>query len=158
MHRRFAVKRRHTMATPNPLTALKKLAAITPGVDEYSSTGSAKKETLHTSGRSFLRGLAKELGMADGSFDVRSNKAGIAVSGEVTLHSDQLYVQLSESCMGRGGISLLYRNCAGRRDCVGGMNNFIDAAQLQDGAYSGFVAKCKVLMETAPAPKLGARP
>lgn len=145
------------MASPNPLTALKKLAAIRPGVDEYSNAGAAKKETLHTSGRSFLRGLAKELCIEDGAFDVRSNKGGIAVSGEVILHSDKIYVQLSESCIGSGGISVMYRNCAGRKDYCGGTNNFVDVSSLQEGAYPGFLAKCKMLMENAQAPKAGLR-
>lgn len=146
------------MATTTQISALKKLGAIKPGVNEYSAEGDAKKKALHSSGKSFLRGLAGDLNLPEGSYDVRSNKGGIAVSGEVTLHGESIYVQLSESCMGRGGINVMFRNCAGKKDYSGGQNNFIDAAQLSKGAYKGFVASCVTLMETAPAPKQKARP
>jgi hypothetical protein len=158
MHRPSAVKRKHTMATPNPLSSLKKLAAIKGDVNEYSDAGAARKQTLHTTGRSFLKGLAHDLGIPESEFNIRSNKAGIAVSGEVTLHSDKIYVQIHESSVGERGLSVLYRNCAGKKDYVGGMNHHIRMDQLQDGAYPGFVAKCKTLMENAPAPKVTARP
>ena len=56
-------------------------------------------------------------------YDLRSNQAGIAVSGEIILHSDHLYVQVSQLAMGhRSGV--LFRNCKGRKDYVGGPNNF----------------------------------
>jgi hypothetical protein len=35
-----------------------------------------------------------------GDYDLRSNEAGLAVSGEITLHADRLYVQVSQSAMG----------------------------------------------------------
>lgn len=136
------------MAAQDPL---KKLASLSPGIDAYTDAGAAKKATLHSAGKSFLRRLADDLGMPAGSFDIRSNKGGIAVSGEVTLHGDSLYVQLSENCIGRGAVNVMYRTCRDRQDCCGGQNNFIDASTLQAGAYAGFVAKCKTLMESAPA-------
>ncbi len=145
------------MLKPAAATSLKKLAALKPGIDGYAESGE-KKDLLHSAGKSFLRGLAQELGMPKGSFEVRSNLGGNAVSGEVTLHGDQIYVQLSESCVGKGGVNVLYRNCTGRKDYSGGTNNFIDVQKLEEGALPGFVARCKTLMESAPAPRLGARP
>jgi hypothetical protein len=47
----------------------------------------------------------------------------IAVSGEVTLHADRHYVQASQSAMGFD-TGILFRSCEGRRDYVGGRNNF----------------------------------
>jgi hypothetical protein len=44
-----------------------------------------------------LKALADALRLSSGEFDLRSNKGGIAVSGEVTLHGDDLYVQVSQS-------------------------------------------------------------
>ncbi len=96
------------------------LAAL-EGVNAYSDAGAASKDYFHLEGKKFLRDLAKEVGIPAGTFDVRSNKGGIAVSGEVTLHSDTLYVQLSESCM-RPGIDILFRSCKGRGDYSGGQN------------------------------------
>ena len=52
-----------------------------------------------------------------------SRHAGVAVSGEITLHSDWLYIQVSQSVMG-SNCGILFRSCDGRRDYVGGVNNF----------------------------------
>ena len=45
------------------------------------------------------------------------------MSGEVTLHADRLYVQVSQPATGRD-TGILFRSCEGRRDYVGGPNNF----------------------------------
>ena len=81
------------------------------------------KRRFHSRARSQLRRLAAALGLQPGVYDLRSNLAGIAMSGEITLHSDRLYVQASQSVMGpdRG---ILFRTCNGRKDYVGGPNNF----------------------------------
>lgn len=126
-------------------TFVKKLSAIRVHINEYSDSGSAAKATLHSAGRSFLRALAEDLGLGKGDFDMRSNKAGIAVSGEVTLHSDSLYVQLMESCVGSGGVSILYRSCSGRKDCCGHTNNFVSIKSLNDDGYDRFLSHCKKL-------------
>ncbi|MDH8489736.1 hypothetical protein QIG87_27455, partial [Klebsiella pneumoniae] len=42
---------------------------------------------------------------------------------EITLHSDRLYVQASQSVMGPDH-GVLFRTCKGRKDFVGGQNNF----------------------------------
>jgi hypothetical protein len=81
------------------------------------------KRLFHTHARRQLRALAAALGLDDDLYDLRSNQAGIAVSGEITLHADRLYVQVSQSCMGPDA-GILFRRCEGRRDYVGGVNNF----------------------------------
>jgi hypothetical protein len=63
------------------------------------------------------------LGFAEDHYDLRSNEGGIAVSGEVTLHGDRLYVQVSQPATG-SDTGILFRSCDGRRDYVGGVNNF----------------------------------
>ena len=73
--------------------------------------------------RSQLRRLATALGLKAGTYDLRSNPRGIAVSGEIILHSDHLYVQVSQSAMGYDS-GVLFRTCKGRKDYVGGPNNF----------------------------------
>jgi hypothetical protein len=83
----------------------------------------AAKQLFHSHARSQLRRLATVLGLRPGSYDLRSNPAGIAVSGEITLHSDRLYVQASQSAMGNAN-GILFRTCKGRKDYVGGPNNF----------------------------------
>ena len=81
------------------------------------------KRLFHTHARRRLIALAAALGVGHGDYDLRSNEAGIAVSGEITLHADALYVQVSQSCMGPDA-SILFRSCKGRRDYTGGVNNF----------------------------------
>jgi hypothetical protein len=81
------------------------------------------KRLFHRHARAQLLKLAEALGLQPGEYDLRSNEAGIAVSGEITLHTDRLYVQASQSAMG-ADTGILFRSCAGRRDYTGGRNNF----------------------------------
>jgi hypothetical protein len=81
------------------------------------------KRLFHSRAKSQLRRIATVLGLEPGSYDLRSNQAGIAVSGEITLHGDHLYVQISQSAMGYHS-GVLFRTCRGRKDYVGGPNNF----------------------------------
>src|SRR3546814_14654412 len=60
------------------------------------------KRLFHTEGRAALSRLAEALTLDAGSFEIRSNKAGPAVSGEVTLHAERLWVQLSLGPFGPG--------------------------------------------------------
>ena len=100
-------------------------------VNGYSDAGATLKNAFHSHGRKLLSALAAALGDTLGEFTIRSNRAGIAVSGEVTLHSDHLYVQMSESCMQRG-LSLLYRSCSSQKDCCGNQNHFVSLAAFGD--------------------------
>ena len=53
--------------------------------------------------------------------------------GEVTLHADRLYVQVSQPATG-SDTGILFRSCEGRRDYVGGRNNFASLDLLHDPA------------------------
>jgi hypothetical protein len=81
------------------------------------------KRLFHAQARRRLLELAAALGFAPCAFDLRSNEGGIAVSGEVTLHADRLYVQASQPATG-SDTGILFRSCRDRRDYVGGVNNF----------------------------------
>lgn len=96
----------------------------------YTEAAQTRKDALHKAGRTFLHKLAKEAGLPAGSYDIRSNRGGIAVSGEVTLHADHLYVQLSEMGVGYEGLDVLYRSCKTRQDYVGGRNHFASLREL----------------------------
>ena len=91
----------------------------------------AQKQRFHTAARARLRQLAVALRLPAGSFDLRSNKAGVAVSGEITLHHEAVYIQVSQSALG-GGMGILIRACRGRRDYTGGTNNWAPLALLDD--------------------------
>jgi|688.fasta_scaffold269969_6 hypothetical protein len=82
---------------------------------------------------------AQELGLEKGSYDIRVNKAGVAVSGEVTLHSDNLYVQFGQSSMPGNG-RFLCRSCKGRKDYTGGSNQWYKFEDLRDfGKFINFL-------------------
>ena len=81
------------------------------------------KRLFHTHARRQLLVLGAALGLDNGHYDLRSNQGGIAVSGELTLHADRLYVQVSQPATG-SDTGILFRSCEGRRDYVGGVNNF----------------------------------
>lgn len=120
-------------------------------VHGYDDAAQARKTAMHKDGKAFLKKLALVLGLSPQQFDLRSNVAGIAVSGEVTLHADHLYVQLGSSFNGRG-LQLLYRSCKSRKDSRGDTNHFVSMAELTDAErQERFVRTCKDLMERARA-------
>ena len=90
-----------------------------------------RKCRFHTIARARLRDLAKELRLDAGSFDLRSNAGGIAVSGEITLHHDSIYVQVCQPAT-RADTGILIRSCNGRRDYSGGRNHYAPLALLDD--------------------------
>lgn len=86
------------------------------------------KRLFHAEARKALRRLADALGFASADYDLRVCAGGIAVSGEVILHSDQLYVQVSIGGYGLGEI--MFRRVTGRSDYVGGRNNWARIDEL----------------------------
>lgn len=68
------------------------------------------KQRFHTTACARLRRLATALGFPPGSFDLRSNAGGIAVSGEITPHHDHLYVQVCQPATGADS-GILIRTC-----------------------------------------------
>jgi hypothetical protein len=91
----------------------------------------AQKRRFHSAARSRLKKLAAELHLPAGSYDIRSNRAGIAVSGEVTLHHDGAYIQVGQFAL-TSHHGVLIRTCKGRRDYTGGRNHFLDLDKLDD--------------------------
>jgi hypothetical protein len=95
----------------------------------------AKEQFLKMS-RKLAAITAQELGLEKGSYDIRVNKAGIAVSGEVTLHGENLYVQFGQGCFS----GFLCRSCKGRKDYTGGQNHFYRFEDLSDfGRFINFL-------------------
>ena len=61
-----------------------------------------QKRRFHSIARSRLKKLAAELALSFGPYHICSNKAGIAVSGEITLHHEQVYLQVGQFGLGSG--------------------------------------------------------
>lgn len=103
----------------------------------------SSKIAMHSRARSFLKDLAEELCLPEGSYSVRSKKAGPAVSGEVTLHGDNLYVKI----LAYGSkLQAMYRSCKSQKDYCGGQNNWVDLPDLAEADRMWrFVMACKTL-------------
>jgi hypothetical protein len=89
------------------------------------------KETFHRTARARLRALATLMGWQESSFNMRSNRAGVAVSGEVILHQDRVYIQVSQPATGHDS-GILIRRCKDRRDYTGERNHFASLSLLDD--------------------------
>jgi len=103
----------------------------------------AQKRCFHKTGKQRLKMLATVLNLEPDSFDIRSNAGGVAVSGEVILHHDRLYIQISQPAT-RADTGILIRTCKGRRDYVGDRNNFASLSMLDD--ISALVHLCNSVM------------
>lgn len=99
------------------------------------------KKAFATASRYVARALAKSLGLPSGSYDVRRNEAGIAVSGETTLHGEWIYVLFDVGLM---STRILWRTCDGRKDYRGHSNRFFDCSELYDlPALAGRMKKAR---------------
>ena len=90
-----------------------------------------QKCRFHGTARACLRKLAEALDFAPDTYDLRNNEAGIAVSGEITLHHERIYIQISQPFLGYD-TGILIRCCTGRRDYTGGRNHFAPLSLLDD--------------------------
>ncbi len=84
-----------------------------------------KKKAAHAKLRTQLRKVARALGVHIGPAMLRTNPGGIAVWGETTLHTDDLYIQADPSRE-----EVLVRTCRGRADYTGGRNRYVSLAWL----------------------------
>lgn len=98
----------------------------------------AKKE-FHRLGKLVARKIAKDLGLVKGTYSISSNMGGIAVSGEITLHAQDIYIQFSQNTF----LNLfMYRYCNGPKDFTGGINRWMHWKQLLD--YSLAISMFKI--------------
>lgn len=89
---------------------------------------SLPKDAFHALARKQFKALATELGLQKGEYDLRTNKAGPAVLGETTLHTDKIYVQVG----GSASCYLMHRTCNGRKDYCGGQNRYMQIEDLRN--------------------------
>jgi hypothetical protein len=106
----------------------------------------AQKRRFHSTARARLRKLAVELRLPAGSYDLRSNQGGVAVSGEITLHHEAVYIQISQPATGWDS-GILVRTCRGRRDYTGGPNTFAPLSMLDD--IPALAAQVRAVMATS---------
>jgi hypothetical protein len=102
------------------------------------------KKLFHKESKKLLKVIAEDLGLEN--YEIRNNRGGPAVSGEIILHGDRIYMYLFSEGPHRGA-SLLYRGCKSSRDYCGGTNHFAEVTELGDpGYYARFLDKCQKLI------------
>ena len=103
--------------------------------EKESGPNGDKKVCLNT-GKTFLRALAKDLGLRD--IKVTANPGGIAVSGSCSLigmwGDNGIYVQIGQPCLG-GDYVVLYRTVRHSRDYTGGQNHWLTQDDLAKKSY-----------------------
>ena len=104
------------------------LAALRGPINDYTRDGGAAKKKLHRNGTQFLRALQATIRCRG---RVYSNIGGNAVSGEATLHADEVFIQISEF-NGTRGVSLMWRRPLNAQNSVrwdsDGANRYIRLA------------------------------
>lgn len=127
-------------------------AARTPLLEVLARRGvgydAEAKAAFHSEGRKAMKRLAASLDLARGDHEVRVCAGGIAVSGEIILHSDNIYIQLSLGCMGPGR-EVMFRRVSGRRDYTGGPNHWASLAEFLD--HERFAARVFRELDLSPA-------
>lgn len=96
------------------------------------------KEEFHKKGKAFLKSLAKDLDLVKGKFEIRSNKGGDSILGEVILHSEHLYIQIHQLYQ---GLDIMYRTCSGMKDYCGGSNQYLMMKNLEDKSMQDWFVK-----------------
>jgi len=99
-------------------------------IDAYDQEGADNKQLFHKHSKAILKCIAKDLGYKPDSYDLRSNMSGVAGSGEITLHTNDLYIQFGQGC--GSGLEILYRTCKNRKDYTGGTNNWLPFEALKN--------------------------
>lgn len=106
----------------NDTTVRKELVGLVLGgvIETYSENGAERKEQFLKCSKRVAKQIATALELPEGSFESRTNRGGVAVSGDVHLHAEHLYVDFSQSalCFTHG---FMYRGCKDRTDYGGEM-------------------------------------
>ena len=89
----------------------------------------AAKDLFHADGRRAMRDLAVALALPDGSYTIRSNRSGRSVSGEITLHGEEVWVQLSLGALGPEN-EVTFRRVRGQHDHLGDRRRFAPLREL----------------------------
>lgn len=89
----------------------------------------AAKDLFHADGRRAMHKLAAALRLPDASYSIRSNRSGPAVSGEITLHGEEVWVQLSLGALGPEN-EVSFRRVRGRDDHLGDRRRFAAIREL----------------------------
>ena len=119
----------------------------------YAYCDPRAKNLLHRRARSFLKELADELRLDP--YDISSNKAGVACSGEITLRAPTLHVWVQEACTSPDDLIIVIRGVRGPKDYEGLQNRQMRVSRA--GARV-IVAACRNAIEQSLAHQAAADP
>lgn len=112
---------------------------------ERESGPNGDKKVFLNVGKTFLRALAKDLGLHDAA--VTANAGGIAVSGECCLtgmwESGGIHICIEQPCGGQN--VLLYRTVRNLKDHRGGYNRYISRTELANMSYEQLLGRLLTL-------------
>ena len=112
--------------TPHINKQAKRLAFLaTLDLNAYTAKAEVNKEAYLSTGRIVLRAIAKHYGV--GEYKISTNRAGIAVSGDVYLmamfdNDRGIYIHMSEPRLFGGTPEFYYRTITHMKDYTGGRN------------------------------------
>ena len=89
-----------------------------------------RKRAFHKLAKAVMQALASALELPEGTYSIRYNPGGIAVRGETSLHSDDLYVMFSQTPT--VPTEFMWRTCNGRADYSGDTNRWTQWSRLRD--------------------------
>ena len=116
---------------------------------ERESGPNGGKKIFLNLGKTFLRALAKDLGLRD--VKVISNAGGIAVSGECYLYGMWeecgLFNCLEQPCVTQD--VLLFRSIRSLNDHQGGYNNYVTRSELATMSYQQLLNRLLLLRKDA---------
>ncbi|WP_409967666.1 hypothetical protein RFF05_13965 [Bengtsoniella intestinalis] len=133
------------MSIKSQQAKMKQLATLLEGnlsyiYGEKECGPNGAKVEFHRHGKAFLRGMAKDLAFTD--FIVRSNTAGIATSGEVSLYglwdNEGLMITLSQFDLHND--VMLYRTITQIKGGQHGFNQWLPLNALSGGDYTQLLA------------------
>ena len=108
---------------------------------ETDNEMSPSKARFHRQYKRLLKTVAEKMGMAPGTYDIRSMKGGPAVMGEVVLHGDHIYVMVIGDKLKRDEPAVMYRTVQGRRDYTGGQNHWMQSSLLNDPHHAASILR-----------------
>lgn len=111
---------------------------------ERESGPNGDKKVFLNVGKTFLRALAKDLGLHDAT--VKANAGGIAVSGECYLtgkwENSGIHICIGEN-------TLLYRSVRNLKDHRGGYNRYVSRMELANMSYEQLLGRLLELKKEA---------
>lgn len=91
------------------MSAAKKLAKLV----EQPIHGEKLKKEFRRLATKVMKELVAAIGLEKGTYDIKYNAGGIAVSGEVWLFAEKFFVEFSQTSLGS---MFMYRTCEKRGD------------------------------------------